>query len=103
STPAPAAPVIALSGALAANVTHTSTSNPCAKVGGSYYVRVTFTVGATDYALTLTIASYGGPRTYAAPPARVSLRPVTSQPVLYTGTSGRVVVNADERSGSLSE
>ena len=101
--PAPP-PVLTLSGALAANVTRVSTSSPCARVGGSYYVRDTFTINGAEYALTLTIASYAGARTYLAPPARVSLRPMSSaQPVLYTGTSGRVVVNGDERSGSMSE
>ena len=105
AAPAPvAAPALALSGALAANVMHTSVANPCARIGGSYYVKVTFSVAGAEYALTLTISSYSGPHAYSAPPARVSMRPLaSSQPVLYTGVSGRVVVDGDERSGTISE
>ena len=61
-------------------------------------------VGATTYQLTATIAPYGGPGRYAAPPARISLKPVgVSPPVLYTGVRGTFTINPDARSGSLSE
>jgi hypothetical protein len=84
--------------------TSVSPGSPCGRLAGGFYVSLTFAAGSTTYALTISIAGYSGPQAYAAPPARVSLRPLrSSQPMLYTGTSGRVVVNADERSGTVSE
>jgi hypothetical protein len=94
---------LTLTGAIDARPGSLTVATPCGKVPGGFYVSLTFAAGSTSYALTVSIADYSGPQGYLAPPARISLRPLhTLQPTLYTGTSGRVVVNSDERSGTLS-
>jgi hypothetical protein len=100
----PSAPSLTLVGAVNAETASLNAGTPCGSVPGGFYVSVSFAAGSTTYVLTISIAGYAGPGDYAAPPARVSLRPMrTLQPLLYTGTRGNVVVNSDERSGTVSE
>ena len=94
---------LVLTGEIRGNPTGT-VSKTCGTQTAGYYLQVAFSVGATTYQLTATIAPYGGPGRYAAPPARISLKPVgVSPPVLYAGVRGTFTINPDARSGSLSE
>ena len=79
-------------------------SKTCGTQSAGYYLQVLFGVGSTTYQLTATIAPYYGPGHYAAPPARISLKPLgVTPPVLYAGTKGTFTINPDGRSGSLYE
>jgi hypothetical protein len=101
---APVRAALKVTGKVSATVDGATAVAPCVNSFGSFYFRLVVPVGGNGYTLSVTIPDYTGPATYNAPPARVSMRPLQSdQPVLYAGTSGKVTVNSDQRSGTLTE
>jgi hypothetical protein len=76
---------------------------PCGGAGSGYAAQLVFQLAGQPYVLSMNVLDYHGPGSYPVPPERVSLHTQAGapQPKLAAAVSGSVVVNADERSGSI--
>jgi len=102
---APAVPQsLLVEGDLNARLERAAVGTPCGRQPAGYYAQMTFPAAGVHWTLTMGITAYSGAGRYAAPPARVGMHKVELEnPVLYAGTGGTLVVNADELSGSINE
>jgi hypothetical protein len=81
----------------------TQSQGACGKGTAGYGAQLTFPLRGRSYVLSMQVIDYHGPGQYTMPPERVSMHTETgdANPVLVAATSGTVVINPDERSGSI--
>jgi hypothetical protein len=106
SPPAPGQPVqarLTIRGSTSTDVAVTQSQGACGKGAAGYAAQLTFPIRDRAFVLSLQVIDYRGPGQYTMPPERVSLHTETGDPnpVLAAATSGTVVIDADERSGSI--
>jgi len=90
-------------GSSSSEVDSLQAQGPCGGSAGGYVAQLAFQLAGQPYVLSMVLLDYHGPGRYSVPPERVSLHTQTGapQPKLAAAVSGSVVVNADERSGSI--
>jgi hypothetical protein len=106
SPPAPGAPVrahLTIRGVVQDQVYTVQSQGSCGRGAEGYGAQLTFPLRGRPYVLSLQVFNYQGPGQYTIPPERVSMHTQTTSagPTLAAAVSGTVVVNSDERSGSI--
>ncbi len=106
SPPAPGPPAparLTIEGSAHAAISVTQSQGACGKSAEGYGAQLSFPLQGQPYVLSLQIIDYRGPGQYTMPPERVSMHTESNStsPRLIAAKSGTLVINSDERSGSI--